>query len=244
VRRRAFTLIELLVSIAIIAILAGIVLPALASGRGMGQRTACLANLHSISVAALDYLQTNGFPAYFNDAITLQDANYAYSWSDFLVKGANLTTEIDLDAIPNPDGSGGLPGTYLAGMVSQRAKIFQCPSQIERVWGDVAGVPVSYRADFVATGHEQSLPVGGVYKSRKHYGDADLIWLGESFTTLGGISTREYVRETQLQIDANEVNPLRHAKGGNYLFGDGHAMWSKTFHTLDYNNLVPPWESP
>ncbi len=243
-RRHAFTLVELLVSVAIISLLIGIILPALGSARATGRRTVCLANLHSISVAALDYLQTHNFPAYFDDAITLRKANYSYSWSDFLVKGRYLATEVDLNAIPYPDGRGGLAGVYLGGMVSQRAKIFQCPSQVQRVWGEVAGYPVSYRADFVATGHELSLPVGGIYKSREHHSDAELIWLGEAFTNVGGISTREYVRETQLRIDANEANPLRHAKGGNYLFGDGHAQWSGTFHTADFNNLMLPWESP
>jgi len=127
-------------------------------------------------------------------------------------------------------------------MVSQRAKILQCPSQVDRIWGDVSGIPISYRADYVATGHEMSLPVAGIYRTPAHYRDAALIWLGEAFTTLGGISASEYVRETQLQLDSNEVNPLRHAHGSTYLLGDGHAEWSKTFHLADWTALTPPWE--
>ncbi len=56
---RAFTLIELLVVIAIIAILVGVLVPALGSAREAGRSAACLSNLKQIDVVcrlyALDY---------------------------------------------------------------------------------------------------------------------------------------------------------------------------------------------
>ncbi len=240
--RKAFTLIELLSVIAIVSLLVGILAPALASARRSGQKTVCLSNLRSIGTAGLSYLNSNGFPAYFRDAITLEGADYSYSWSDFLVKGKHLGVEVPLDAIPEPDGSGGLEGTYLAGMVSQRAKIFQCPSQIERLIGNVNGVEVTYRSDFIALGHEQSLPVAGIYKSPAHYGDSRLIWLGEAFTTHGAIGSKEYVRQTQTHNDTNDVNPLRHGGDSTYLFGDSHAESSKLYHLADWQRLSYPWE--
>lgn len=242
--RRGFTLIELLVSIGIISLLLAIILPSLSSARGMGHRTFCLNNMRSIGVGSLNYVQAYDFPPYFDDAITLRGANYSYSWSDFILKGRHLATEIDVENMPEPDGTGGPPGTYLPGMVSQRAKIFQCPSQNEHLWDDVGGIPVSYRADYVATGYENLLPNAGIYRTRAHYRDAALIWLGEAFTQEGGVSTREYLRETKLQIDPNELNPLRHAGGSTYLFGDGHAEWSKTYHLVDWLALTYPWEAP
>ena len=51
----AFTLIELLVVVAIIAILAALLLPALREARDGGQRVACQSNLHQIWVAAESY---------------------------------------------------------------------------------------------------------------------------------------------------------------------------------------------
>src|ERR1700678_206136 len=58
--RRAFTLVELLVVIAVVAILAALLLPALASARQKGQRAACLSNLHQIGIAIQSYASDSG----------------------------------------------------------------------------------------------------------------------------------------------------------------------------------------
>lgn len=58
-KRRAFTLIELLMVVTIIAMLVGILLPALSRSRQLGRSTQCLANLHSLCTAVLMYTDTN-----------------------------------------------------------------------------------------------------------------------------------------------------------------------------------------
>lgn len=57
--RRAFTLIELLVVIAVIALLIGILLPALAGARGSSKGAVCLSNLRQLSLGWNAYAEEN-----------------------------------------------------------------------------------------------------------------------------------------------------------------------------------------
>jgi prepilin-type N-terminal cleavage/methylation domain-containing protein/prepilin-type processing-associated H-X9-DG protein len=102
---RAFTLVELLVVIGIIALLMGVLLPALANARAQARLLKCQAQIHQISLVLLNYAADNHgkFPP--NTTIPAPGA----SWCDadriglYLPNPANLTSGIGGGVLACPD---------------------------------------------------------------------------------------------------------------------------------------------
>lgn len=79
--RRAFTLVELLVVISIIAVLIGLLLPAVNSARESGRRTKCTNNQYQMAMAAIRHNDSNGYVPGWRNALTCTGTTIYPSWS-------------------------------------------------------------------------------------------------------------------------------------------------------------------
>ncbi len=90
---KTFTLVELLIVIAIIAILASMLLPALDKARAKAKEISCVGNLKQLSMLVINYMDENGqwLPPSFNKvSITAGDSDSPLFWYNAVSAGRKL----------------------------------------------------------------------------------------------------------------------------------------------------------
>lgn len=234
-RRSGFTLIELLVAVAVIAILASLLLPALSGARGQAHSAKCSSNLRQIQLANRLYLDDMGaYPLFFDQRLANVPTRFwseslqpysMQSWLDPVYRcpgypGSNIVYELIQGAWRlskgsydmNVDGSGF--GDRSLG--------------VGRIWTSYGGgAPKPVRESEAVATHDlilygdASIPQGMVY-SRSH------------------LNFREYQMNTTglLREKQRAAESRRHRGRFNVAFCDGHVESLTTDRLFSTNEWV------
>lgn len=238
-KRRAFTLVELLVVVAIIALLLGILLPALGRAREIANRAVCGANVNGMYKAMYTYSVTNGDKFPIRGNTTLGSGNVV----GFSFASRNATTYTNGVAGLSNSATASLWILVRDGSVSPKG--FICPSS-----GDTKD-PMTDSSDVAASVDETwdfkaranlSYSMINMYHSTSTGGSSASYWgsnvpgewvlvadnndgpVDATATTAHQNEKASNPTSTVIQQQENSSNHAQ-GEGQNLLYGDGHASF-------------------
>lgn len=217
---RGFSLIELLVTISIIALLVGILLPALAAARNASRVTACGTNLHSIGQGVNMYGADNkrAFPVGLDSPCELFNMiggawgsslnNWSQIASNLIWVGGDATTTLSTAPFQN-----GL-GVILNASYVTDARAAYCP-------GDDTNDPIKELAKFNAQNTGEMAYSSFYYRNLQETSNNKVDDLGINSKNFAATA---FAMDCNNQSDTPEYNRSNHgAKSVNVLYMDGHV---------------------
>ncbi|WP_432798563.1 type II secretion system protein [Poriferisphaera sp. WC338] len=225
-QHRAFTLIELLVVISIIALLVGILLPALTKARSAAKTIQCASNIRQITMSSVMYkVDTKHYPY----QVGLWHVSNAFNATD-KTSGVLNTATVGSQTVPE-----GNWGWYLWKFMGEDGEYFKCPTAFDTI---------NTHIDYSSLENYIAYTMNGVVS---HFSDQDfqspsetsIFYDASSFTSAAtlrntikasGDPKKDAVWSGWMRFGTGSLFANRiHVEedGRNYAFLDGHAEFIK-----------------